>query len=54
MQCLYFKPRVPRSKAKGSGDLAGTAVLCEALPYKINLFLYFVYVFLFLYYLCEK
>ena len=31
VQCLYFKPRVPRSKGKGSGDIAGTTVLCKVL-----------------------
>ena len=31
VQHLYFKPRMPRSKHKGSSDIAGTAQKCQVM-----------------------
>ena len=36
VQCLYFKPRMSRSKRKSSGDVAGTTVLFKVLYCKIK------------------
>ena len=50
MQYLDFKPKMSRSKRHSSGDVAGTPVLFKALSCKIS----FIFVFVFMYYLCEK
>ena len=36
VQCLYFKPRMSRSKHKSSSDVAGTIVLFKVLYSKIK------------------
>ena len=49
------KPRMSGSKCKSSGDVAGT-VLCfkRYCTIRLKMFSFFVYVFIFMYYLCEK
>ena len=49
------KPRMSGSKCKSSGSVAGT-VLCfkRYCTIRLKMFSFFVYVFIFVYYLCEK
>ena len=62
VQYLYFNPRMPGSKCKGSGDVTGTAKKCQLLYWTTVFFkvLYrniknvLFFVFVFMYYLCEK
>ena len=43
-QCLYFKPRMSRSKQKSSSGVAGTSVLSKVLSSKIQSILLLVFV----------
>ena len=36
IECLYFKPRISRSKCKSSGDVACTMILLKVLNYKVK------------------
>ena len=49
VKCLYSRPKMPGSKHKSNGDVAGTTVLFKALYGKIKNVLCFLYFYVFVF-----